>query len=83
MLPPIKSVEAGGETELEDLSIILLSPKKLPKLEHLDEKSRELQKELPPTIREKEPLPVSLPTTNTELSSLEDLAYSVTEILAN
>ena len=65
--------------ELGDLSIILLSPKKLPKLEHLDKKPSELHEELP---AESESDPFS-PVRNTELSSLEDLSCSVTEILAN
>ena len=83
VLPPIKSLEAGGESELEDLSIILLSPKKLPKLEHFDDKSSELHEELPTAERGKELLPLPVPPTNTESTSLEDLAYSVTAILAN
>ena len=45
MLPPIKSEEAAVEAETEDLSIILLSPKKLPKLEHLQHKSDQLHEE--------------------------------------
>ena len=80
MLPPIKSAEVIAEAELEDLSIILLSPKKLPKLEHLDQKSREIHEELP-AEREKEPGP--LITSCTELTSLEDLSCSVTEMLEN
>ena len=76
MLPPIKSVEAVAEAELEDLSIILLSPKKLPKLEHLDKKSSELQEELPGERGQD-------PVLGTELKSLEDLSCSVREILAN
>ena len=76
MLPPIKSEEAAVEAETEDLSIILLSPKKLPKLEHLQHKSDQLHEELPAET-DKEPVPSS------ELTSLEDLSCSVTEILAN
>ena len=78
MLPPIKSEEAAVEAEAEDLSIILLSPKKLPKLEHLQNKSGQLHEELPAET-DKEPVPV----TSSELTSLEDLSCSVTEILAN
>ena len=78
MLPPIKSEEAAVETEAEDLSIILLSPKKLPKLEHLENKSGRLREELP-VETDKDPVPV----TSSELTSLEDLSCSVTEILAN
>ena len=76
MLPPIKSEEAAVEAETEDLSIILLSPKKLPKLEHLQNKPGQLHEELPAET-DKEPVPSS------ELTSLEDLSCSVTEILAN
>ena len=67
-LPPIKSLEV----EPEDLSIILLSPKKLPKIEYLETKSSELHAET-----EKEQVPL----TRTELTSLEDLSCSVTELL--
>ena len=69
-LPPIKSLEV--EAEPEDLSIILLSPKKLPKIEYLETKSSELHAET-----EKEQVPL----TRTELTSLEDLSCSVTELL--
>ena len=79
MLPPIKTVEAVAEAELEDLSIILLSPKKLPKLEHLDHKSSELHKELP-AERDKEPVPV---TSCSAVTSLEDLSCSITEMIEN
>ena len=78
MLPPIKSEEAAGEAEAEDLSIILLSPKKLPKLEHLENKSGRLHEELPVETDKEQ-----VPFTSSELTSLEDLSCSVTEILAN
>ena len=73
-LPPIKSLEV--EAEPEDLSIILLSPKKLPKIEYLETKSSELHAQLP-VETEKEQVPL----TRTELTSLEDLSCSVTELL--
>ena len=70
-LPPIRGAESLKdpiEDQEQDISVILLSPKKLPKLDNEPKEDIEEREEA---------------VNSSELTSIENLSYSVSQILTN